>query len=520
MNKVSAPLCLLLVLSLSQRMASAHHTKDHLVLSEAPGQVIALAQEGAIGPWIWLVWASVGCMLAIGLWRTARAIWIPLLAIIVAVPAAFYYVDWSKGGGGAGLYSRKWSPDPVFAYWDPGDFYEPVDSVAGSFEGEQCVACHAATTPGIVNDWRNSAHAAPGAGKPPVYCSACHGTDHEALRMPTPAICGSCHGRQHAEFEAEKRYGFPSHALAMERALDAKHFVDKPKAEVTSCLACHSVAVKCDSCHTRHLFSAAEARRPEACVTCHSGPPHPDDETYFASAHGRLYRAEGRQWDWSKPLAKGNYKAPTCAYCHMDGGRHQVAHKSIWKFGIREVNPLTSRNEVRRNQWVALCSDCHESDWSRQQLAALDDERRQAWAKLYAAEDVLKELRADGLLHPGAADRPPYPNDWLAKLWPRARIGFYEGQASSFYNVSRIERDYFEMWYFDNLGAYKGAAHGDAAFVNRGHEAMDAGLAAIKREAAKLRRLDEAEDAAKLPRPDPSALWRTGEYTDFNGAQN
>lgn len=27
----------------------------------------------------------------------------------------------------------------------------------------------------------------------------------------------------------------------------------------------------CDACHTRHLFSVAEARRPEACETCHMG---------------------------------------------------------------------------------------------------------------------------------------------------------------------------------------------------------------------------------------------------------
>lgn len=452
--------------------------------------------------------------------RPPRTLWIPLLAIAVAVPAGYYYVAWTKGGEGAGLYSRKWAPEPVFAYWHPGKFYQPVDTVAGKFEGEQCVACHAAVTPGIVNDWRKSRHSAPGDGQAAVYCSACHGNDHQALQMPTPEVCGDCHSQQHGQFVDEKRYGFPSHALAMERALDAKHFVDKPKAEVTACLNCHSVAVKCDSCHTRHRFSAAEARRPEACITCHNGPPHPDDETYFGSAHGRLYRAEGRQWDWSKPLRQGNYKAPTCAYCHMDGGRHQVAHKSIWKFGIREVNPRTSSNEVRRNEWVALCSDCHEAAWSRRQLAALDAERQRAWTKLYAAEDILKNLRSDGLLYPAAGERPPYPNDWLETIWSRARIGFYEGQASAFYNVSVIERDYFEMWYFDNLGAYKGAAHGDAAFVTRGHAAMDRRLIAIEREAAKLRRLGDSEQQAKLSRPDPVTLWRAGEYTEFNREQN
>jgi hypothetical protein len=51
--------------------------------------------------------------------------------------------------------------------------------------------------------------------------------------------------------------------------------------------------------------------------------------------------------------------------------------------------------------------------------------------------------------------------------FPKERIGFFEGQASSFYNVSPIERDYFEMWYFANLGAYKASAHGAPAGQGR-----------------------------------------------------
>ena len=452
--------------------------------------------------------------------KRVRYVWIPVVIALIAVPAGFYYVDWSKGGSGAGLYSRHWLPDAVFAYWNPDDFYESVDSVAGEFEGEQCIACHQAVTPGIVNDWQTSRHSNPGNGKATVYCSDCHGNNHQALHLPAPEVCGICHATQHAQFEDEKRYGFPSHALAMERALDAKHFVDKPKAEVTACLQCHSVASKCDSCHTRHRFSAAEARRPEACITCHSGPPHPDDETYFASAHGQLYLAEGKEWDWSKPLRKGNYKGPTCAYCHMDNGKHQVADKSIWKFGIKQVNPLTSGNEVKREQWVALCSDCHEADWSRQQLAGLDAERKRAWKKLYRAEAILKGLRSQDLLYPAANERPPYPTDWLDSLWPRARVGFFEGQASAFYNVSPIERDYFEMWYFDNLGAYKGAAHGDQDAVRRGHAAMERDLAAIEEGGRRLQSLAAAEQQAQRQRPDPEQLWKSGDYTDFNREQN
>jgi hydroxylamine dehydrogenase len=449
-----------------------------------------------------------------------RYITITLLLLIVLIPAGFYYVEWSKGGSGSGLYSRLWQPEDSQQYWHPEAFYKSVDSIAGEFKGEQCVECHSSVTPGIVNDWRKSGHARVAADGKQVFCSDCHGSDHQKLRMPTPDVCATCHTQQHAAFEDEKRYGFPSHALAMERAVDAKHFVDKPKAEVTSCIQCHSVATKCDSCHSRHRFSAAEARRPEACITCHSGPPHPDDMTYFASKHGQLYQQEGASWDWSKPLKKGNYPAPTCAYCHMGEGKHQVADKSIWQFGIRQINPLSAGNAVKREQWVKLCSDCHEADWSRQQLRGLDAERKQAWAKLYKAEGILKSLRSDDLLLPAAGERPPYPNDWMDARWPKARIGFFEGQASAFYNVSPIERDYFEMWYFDNLGAYKGAAHGAANFVTEGHAKMDRALIDIGAEAKRLRELGAAELSRSGKKYDPNDLWLSGEYTEHNKEQN
>jgi hydroxylamine dehydrogenase len=432
---------------------------------------------------------------------------------LLAVAAGFAYVGWSKGGPGAGLYSRHWSPDPVQGYWDPEHFYRSPDSVQGVFEGRQCVQCHEGITPGIVADWRASRHAR---GGDPVDCSDCHGNDHQRLRLPTPEVCGRCHEKQHGEFRDEARYGFPSHVLAMERALDAPHFADKPKAEVQSCVQCHSVATKCDSCHTRHRFDAAEARRPEACITCHSGPPHPDDETYFASAHGKRYLAEGKDWDWSKPLAKGNYAIPTCAYCHMNGGRHQVAHQSLWKFGLREVNPHTSKNRLLRKRWIELCGDCHRKDQAAQWLDGLDRERKRAWSKLYAAEEILRDLRSDGLLRPAAGERPPYPMDWLDRLWPRERIGFFEGQASAFYNVSAIERDYFEMWYFDNLGAYKAAAHGDPAGVEAGHRKMTDSLERIEARALELRALPGTETGGESR----AGLWMHGAYTDYNREQN
>jgi hydroxylamine dehydrogenase len=449
--------------------------------------------------------------------RRPRYLWVPVILALATVGLGYGYVHWRSGGPGVGLYSRDWAPGTGQGWWDPAAFYRPAQSVSGRFDGAQCIQCHEGISPGIVDDWRASGHAR---AATPVTCDACHGEDHRRLRLPTPEVCGGCHEKQHGEFRDEARYGFPSHVLAMERVVEAKHFVDKPKAEVQSCVQCHSVATKCDSCHTRHRFDPAEARRPEACITCHAGPPHPDDETYFASAHGRIYREEGGQWDWSKPLVKGNYKAPSCAYCHMGGGRHQVADKSLWKFGLLEVNPSTSGNRVLRERWVALCVDCHEEAQARAWLAGLDTERKRAWGKLYQAEALLKGLRDDDLLHPGPGERPPYPTDWMDRLWPRARIGFYEGQASAFYNVSAIERDYFEMWYFDNLGSYKAAAHSDPEGVQRGHVALDAALGAIGEQAAELRRLGEAERVLQGRRADPGELWLSGPYTEHNRDQN
>lgn len=442
-----------------------------------------------------------------------RWLLIPPLVALAAIAFGMAYVDWSKTGPGSGLYAREWKPDPVQGYWDPDRFYQPVDSVQGVFVTEQCVTCHQALTPGIVADWRESRHSAP-SGRAPVGCPDCHGADHQHLHLPTPQVCGGCHGAKHEEFLSERHYGFPSHALAMERAVDSKHFVDKPKAETTACAQCHSVATKCDSCHTRHRFDPAEARRSEACTTCHSGPPHPDDETYFASAHGQRYLADGRQWDWQKPLVKGNYPAPTCAYCHMRNGKHVVADKSIWQFGLRQVNPATAENKVKRARWVEVCVDCHDADFARAELAKLDRERARAWRPLDATERLLRDLRSEHAFYPAADERPPYPTDAADQHFPKERIGYFEGQASSFYNVSPIERDYFEMWYFANLSAYKGAAHGAPAFVEAGHARLAQAEASIAAQAAELRA------RAGKPRPDPRPLWLGGEYTGFNREHN
>lgn len=70
-----------------------------------------------------------------------------------------------------------------------------------------------------------------------------------------------------------------------------------------------------------HGDAGADARRNDACISCHGGPKASVVRSYLTSKHGVITVIEADKWDFSKPLEGGNYRAPTCAYCHFhDGG--------------------------------------------------------------------------------------------------------------------------------------------------------------------------------------------------------
>jgi hydroxylamine dehydrogenase len=302
-----------------------------------------------------------------------------------------------------------------------------------------------------------------------VACPDCHGADHQKLRMPTPKVCAECHAVQHDAFQSEKQYGFPSHVLAMERATDSKHFADKPKAETTACVQCHSVATKCDSCHTRHRFDAAEARRAEACTTCHSGPPHPDDEAFYGSAARQALPRRRRDDRLEQAAAKGQLHGTDLRL--LPHAQRPARRRRQVDLAIR---PAPGESEHRGEQGQARALDRGLHRLPRRGLFAPATERAgpRARARLAGAQSHGTSAARPAqrkAFYPAAGERPPYPTDWMERWWPKERIGFFEGQASSFYNVSPIERDYFEMWYFANLGAYKASAHGAPALVEEGH---------------------------------------------------
>ena len=290
-------------------------------------------------------------------------------------------------------------------------------------------------TPGWVHAWRDSAHGnldgirnldpedsrfykkaelerieahlasravlQPGEQLDEVGCIDCHGgvgsdaiEHHTELRMPDRAVCGKCHLQQFAEAESEKEQtwpqgqwpqGHPSHAVDWKANVHTAVWAAMPQREVAQgCDMCHYQQNKCDGCHTRHSFSAAEARMPEACATCHNGVDHNEFENFMLSKHGVIYQTTGKmKWDFEVPLkdamTKGGYTAPTCVWCHAEFEgefTHNLVRKVRWGFN---PTPAIADNlghpwfEERKDSWVRTCSNCHSARFARDWL----DTRRQ-----------------------------------------------------------------------------------------------------------------------------------------------
>lgn len=245
--------------------------------------------------------------------------------------------------------------------------------------GQECVSCHSKSSAGIATQWKESAHAEAG-----VNCMDCHQatTDdrdaitHEGQVIATvvsPKDCGRCHAT-----EMEQQQG-SIHAEAV--AVIAQRLpamvtnVAGPAIEAAGCNQCHGSKVKllgngkldpatwpnsgigrinpdgsrgsCSSCHGRHQFSKAQAREPQACVRCHSGPDSPDKEVYEASKHGMAFMThrdkmnlDGESWIAGKDYSS----APSCATCHMGAAgklpaTHDVGMRNAWNLNT----PISER---------------------------------------------------------------------------------------------------------------------------------------------------------------------------------
>ena len=285
-----------------------------------------------------------------------------------------------------------------------------------SKESATCASCHKNEHPGIYQQWGKSKHYGANVG-----CYECHKADKEdpdAIRhkdffisvIVSPKDCGECHNTERAQFEkshhakAAQILGSLDNTLA--EVVEGKmSFHGKSPVAVAGCWQCHGTEIKvlpngdldpttwpntgigrinpdgskgaCSACHQRHLFSAAQARRPETCGKCHLGPDHPQKEIYEESKHGIGFYSniDKMNLDSSKWIAGEDYDAaPTCATCHMSATRnqpitHDVGDRISWTLRPPISEKIDARDEkkgltvkpweLRRDDMKDVCSSCH-----------------------------------------------------------------------------------------------------------------------------------------------------------------
>ena len=367
-----------------------------------------------------------------------------------------------------------------------------------SAEAKECLACHESTTPGIVEQWRASRHAAQG-----VDCYSCHQAnpgdpatfEHNGRKIAvivTPNYCARCHVQEMKEFEASHHADAARFIGSLDNVLG--EIVEGGPAAINGCRQCHGSMVKylgegkfdaatwpnsgigrinpdgskgtCAACHGRHAFSSAQARQPENCGKCHMGPDHPQIEIYNESKHGIQFRAniakmnlESKSW----VVGKDYYSAPTCATCHLSatanqGVTHDVGLRISWT--LRPVISIRQDNwEKKREAMKDVCSNCHAEGWVEnfyKQYELTVDLYNEKFAK--PAKGVMDKLYAAGKI-----SKTPFDDkiEWTYyELWHhegrRARMGtammgpdftqwhgFYE-VAKHFYNEFLPEAEHLQ----------------------------------------------------------------------------
>ncbi len=345
--------------------------------------------------------------------------------------------------------------------------------------GVSCVECHSKVTPGHVQDWKTSRHAHVG-----VSCIDCHsvkadnpmaaqncpgvkGTKIYVSSLVSPKTCAKCHPSEAKEFSHS---GHARAAIQVKSKAGMQALIHKiegrnhPKLssspEATGCAQCHGTVIKldkdrrptketwpnygigdvypdggvgnCISCHSGHKFSIAESRKPAACASCHLGPDHPDIEIYNNSMHGHIFNSEGNTWKWdSAPdtWEPGDYRAPTCATCHMSGigglkSTHNVSRRLKWNLwapisklrdGGYETaaseyeksgkytkgNPLAGNpkgSAAGRAEMKQVCKACHTSTHTNNFFAAGDQHVELYNTYATDAKKMIDDLKKRGLL--------------------------------------------------------------------------------------------------------------------------
>jgi hydroxylamine dehydrogenase len=275
------------------------------------------------------------------------------------------------------------------------NLYAANEAAAG-----QCMVCHKKTSTGLYNQWFKSAHALHN-----VTCIDCHaaekkdadGFEHYGAiiaTLVTPKDCGSCHEKEVTEVAG-------SHHAKAGKILDSNdaylaHVTGGHPVAIQGCESCHGAKMEidknapnklslktwpnsgigrinpdgslgsCNACHTRHSFSKAQARQPEACSKCHLGPDHPQKEIYEASKHGNAYFTHRDDMNLKSDrwiVGEDYYEAPTCASCHMSATSKQQVSHDVGERISWTLRPIVSKKldnwKEKRGNMQDVCQTCH-----------------------------------------------------------------------------------------------------------------------------------------------------------------
>lgn len=309
-----------------------------------------------------------------------------------------------------------------------------------SAETKACIECHKIENAPIYQQWGASKHYRANVG-----CYECHAAaegepdafQHEGQWIATivsPKDCARCHVQEALEFgqshhsKGARILGSLDNVLA--EVVEGNTGLVTPAfqkgtsaAAVSGCWQCHGGEIKvlpggkldpatwpntgigrinpdgsegsCAACHSRHSFSAYQARHPDNCGKCHMGPDHPQMEIYYESKHGIAFRAfrDKLNMDSAKWVVGEDYHlAPTCATCHMSATPAKLATKNraatagmpvTHDVGVRiswnnrpavSIRPEVSDKKMglpgaavnwqtRRDNMKNVCINCHEQQW-------------------------------------------------------------------------------------------------------------------------------------------------------------
>lgn len=360
-----------------------------------------------------------------------------------------------------------------------------------SAETKECVECHKKENASIYQQWGASKHFRANVG-----CYECHAASegepdafkHEGQWIATivsPKDCARCHAKETKEFadshhsKAGRILGSLDNVLA--EVVEGNRGMITPgfqhgnsAAAVNGCWQCHGSQIKvleggkldaatwpntgigrinpdgsegsCAACHSRHAFSAEQARNPDNCGKCHMGPDHPQKEIYYESKHGVAFVANKDKLNMSssKWIVGEDYSlAPTCATCHMSATKNQpVTHDVGMRISWNNRPAVSVRPEMsdkkmglpggsvtwqtRRANMKDVCLNCHEQQW-------VDN--------FYVQYDALIDLYHDKFAKPGL------------ELYTLAKPLLRPAEFSN-----HLDFVWFEIWHHEGRRARHGAS--------------------------------------------------------------